>query len=425
MNQLQDTRDRESTGRRSGPDALYLHVPFCFHKCHYCDFYSVEHDAVRQPTVQADYTDALIRELQHHAALGPLRPATLFVGGGTPTLLRPDLWRRLLDALRDCGATQACHEFTVEANPETVNLEIAQVLAAGGVNRVSLGAQSFHPGHLKTLERWHDPASVPRALDHLRAAGITNLNLDLIFAIPGQTLAEALADVDTALALAPTHLSTYSLTYEPNTAMTRRLQLRQFTPAPEELERDMYAAIIDHVEAAGFEHYEVSAFAARTGSGARVSGSADADVHNSDGTRHPEPGARALCCHHNLAYWRNANWLGLGASAASHVDGRRWQNAPRVSEYIADSPRPPVADDETLTPSQRVGDALMLGLRLREGVALDWLDAQLVGDDKPARRRRERIDHFVTLGLLERTATHLRLTRPGLFVADAVLAELI
>ncbi|MEM9416149.1 MAG: coproporphyrinogen-III oxidase family protein, partial [Planctomycetota bacterium] len=267
---------------------MYFHLPFCFHKCHYCDFYSVvdppnttqpgEND--RQPAL----TQALIAEIQRRASQAEFRPRTIFVGGGTPTYLRPELWAQLLHTLRqvgwlpDSGPTGVspadrgagtlpvdAPEFTVEANPETVTAELMQQLAAGGVNRVSIGAQSFDNASLKQLERWHDPESVPRAVQYCRDAGIHNLSLDLIFAIPGQTLAMLERDLDALLALEPTHLSTYGLTYEPNTPLTAKLRVGQISRIDEDLERDMFELVLNKLEAAGFEHYEVSNWAKKNG----------------------------------------------------------------------------------------------------------------------------------------------------------------
>jgi oxygen-independent coproporphyrinogen-3 oxidase len=197
---------------------LYVHVPFCFHKCHYCDFYSIVDSQDRQ----AAFVDRLIGELtaasQHFGQ--PLQ--TIFVGGGTPTLLRVELWKRLLAAIHESVQLERDYEWTVEANPETLTSELVDVLIAGGVNRFSIGCQSFNPVHLKTLERWHDPRNVHRSVEILRVAGVSNFNLDLIFGIPGQSLDEWQADLDNALSLAPSHLSCYSLMYEPNTPLTDR-----------------------------------------------------------------------------------------------------------------------------------------------------------------------------------------------------------
>ncbi len=410
-----------------GPPAihgLYLHVPFCFHKCHYCDFYSLVEPAGR-PDRQQAFTDALIAELSHHVGMYRPKPTTLFVGGGTPTLLRADLWRKLLDAMHRSGVMQHVTEFTVEANPETVTPELLNVLAGGGVNRVSMGAQSFNIDQLKTLERWHDPDTVPKAVAMLRDAGITNFNLDLIFAIPGQTLGTLDHDLDQALALNPTHLSCYSLIFEPNTPLTQKMKMGRISPVGEELERDMYARVIQRLDAAGFEHYEISNWARRvSGIGYRVSGetypSSPIPHPTSSDTRNPIPDPRFFC-HHNIAYWHNKNWLGLGPGAASHVAGRRWKNEPHLARYLAGAPTPPTTDHEELPPRQRIGEQIMLGLRLRQGLSLDWIDEHIPTADP----RRGTIEEMIQINMLERTDTRLRLTPHGLFLADSVIAKLL
>lgn len=375
-------------------EALYLHVPFCFHKCHYCDFYSLAQTP--DPDAQEAFVVRVLEELTHRRQHLDLRPRTIFVGGGTPTLLGPAAWRHLLNSMTDLDLLREVVEFTVEANPETVTDELARTLAAGGVNRMSLGAQSFHRPLLKTLERWHEPENVARAVGVLREAGIDNLNLDLIFAIPGQTLASLRADLEAAIGLQPMHLSCYGLTYEPQTAMTQRLKLGQVTAIEEDVERAMYEMVLDHLGGAGFEQYEVSNWARTSGSESRR-------------------------CLHNLAYWTNRNWLGIGPSAASHVDGYRWKNQPSISRYMEQSPEPPTMDHEHLPPERRVGEELMLRLRLREGVPLTWLAEHLAADYP----RHAVIAELISIEMLQRTQTHLRLTRRGLLVADAVIAKLL
>lgn len=386
------------------PEGLYLHLPFCFHKCHYCDFFSVVESEGAQSPRQDAFAEALMRELDHQAARHTLRPRTVFVGGGTPTYLRQDLWERLLAKMNTLGMLEKVEEFTVEANPETVTPELALCLAEGGVNRVSIGAQSFNKTALKTLERWHDPDSVPRAMDTFRAAGITNINLDLIFAIPGQTLETLDDDLRRLVELAPSHLSTYGLTYEPNTALSARLKAGRVTPIGEDLEREMFAHTLATLEAAGFKHYEVSNWAKTDGD-------------------------RDLRCAHNLMYWRNRDWLGCGPAAASHLGGTRWKNAPNLPRYLEGSPTPPIEDWECLPADRRIGEELMLGLRLSEGVALPWLEQTLGDGGKSAKRRLAAIADMERIGMLERVpafaATHLRLTRQGLFVADAVIGKLV
>ena len=287
-------------------------------------------------------------------------------------------------------------EFTTEANPETVTPELLDTLAAGGVNRVSVGAQSFNERHLKTLERWHDPANVERAVQLARAAGIDNVNVDLIFAVPGQTLDEWRADLDRALALEPTHVSAYALTYEPNTPMTTKLRLGRIERADEAVEAAMFETTMAMLDAAGFEQYEVSNYAR-----------ANAD------------GSKSHRCLHNLNYWLNKNWLAVGPSASGHVDGVRWKNAPHLGQYLASTGPSPVVDVERLDADAALGERMMLGLRLNDG--MDWaaLDAQL------DTVRRDRIDVFVTEGLMERTDDRLRLTRRGLMIADSLLADLL
>ncbi len=398
-------------------DALYLHLPFCFHKCHYCDFYSVVEPAGQNAPRQQAFTQALIAELRDRAGQTPIRPATLFAGGGTPTYLRDELWAQLLQTLRELGILDpnSRQEFTVEANPETVTPALMQQLAEAGVNRVSIGAQSFDRTSLKALERWHDPDSVPRAVATCRDAGITNLSLDLIFAIPGQTLAMLDHDLDALLALKPRHLSTYGLTYEPNTPLTAKLRVGQVNRVDEDLERDMFELVLSKLERHGYEHYEISNWALCEDRG-RGSRSEDRSAKLAPLTR-----SSPYSCQHNLAYWQNKNWLGVGPGAASHIDGRRWRNAPNLTRYIDHAPKPPTEDHEQLDDTGRFAEQLMLGLRLSAGINAAWFDSH------PALRpdQRATANEWIDRGLLERADNHLRLTRKGLFVADSVIAKLL
>ena len=369
----------------------YVHVPFCFHKCHYCDFYSVVDTRGRQEA----FVDRLVEELEVcsrylHAPLD-----TVFVGGGTPTLLSVDQWRRLLDVMRRCLPLQAGSEFTVEANPETVTEELAATLAGGGVNRISIGSQSFHAAHLKTLERWHDPSNVDRAVRIFRAAGIENINLDLIFAIPGQSLNDWAGDLNRALSLEPTHLSCYGLTYEPDTLMSARLSAGEIQRADEDLEAEMYEVTIDALAAAGLEHYEISNWS--------------------------RPGRR---CRHNMLYWTNGEWWPFGPSAAGHVNGVRWKNVRRLDAYLQTRPLPPIADVEQLDIARAAGEALMLGLRLIDGLPMAAAH-DLIRQTADATGRLEAIDQAISRRLLDSTDQQLRLTRAGLLLADDIIAQLI
>jgi oxygen-independent coproporphyrinogen-3 oxidase len=397
--------------RRPRPpvSSLYIHTPFCFHKCHYCDFYSIVDTQDRQ----REFVDRLSDELGAlvpHAAGEPLR--TIFVGGGTPSLLAHDLWLRLLrrlDDLFDLSTIRAgggdAGEFTVECNPESTTPELMGILRAGGVNRVSIGAQSFNPAHLKTLERWHDPDNVARAVHAARAAGIERQSIDLIFAIPGQTVREWASDLDRALALGTTHLSCYNLTYEPATAMTARLKLGEFTPVDEDTEAAMFELTAGALASRGLARYEVSNFAA--------------------------PGAE---CRHNLAYWRQEQWLAAGPSASGHVwagedrapGGWRWKNVPRLADYLASEGLPPVVDLEEPQPRRALRERLMTGLRLAEGLdAASWVaDAARVAPESLERVLR-RSRGFVERGHLVMTTDRWVLTEAGVLFADGIAGELM
>jgi oxygen-independent coproporphyrinogen III oxidase len=385
--------------------SLYIHVPFCFHKCHYCDFYSLVDTRDRQ----AAFTDRLVHELRAlapFAAGAPLR--TIFVGGGTPSLLAVEHWQRLLGELDerfDLSDLRAARgEFTVECNPETVSPALMDTLRAGGVNRASVGAQSFNPVHLKTLERWHDPDNVAKAIDLARAAGIPRQSLDLIFGIPGQTLADWERDLSIALSIGTEHLSCYNLTYEPNTAMTKRLELGHFEPADEEVEVAMFHATLRHVRAVGMERYEVSNFA--------------------------RPGCESL---HNLAYWRQEQWLAAGPSASGHVirggGGWRWKNVPRLDDYLKPSASglPEALDIEGPDAKRALVERIMMGIRLSEG-----LDAAAITREAEAVRPgaggtiRHAANGLIAEGLLHAdTLGRWSLTDAGWLVTNRVVLGLV
>lgn len=389
-----------------GVDGAYIHVPFCFHKCHYCDFYSF----VDRDDRQASYVARLIDEIASAASRWTRPVETIFVGGGTPTLLAAGLWRELLGAMRRHLPLAAGGEFTVEANPETVTRELADVLVAGGVNRASIGAQSFDPHQLRTLERWHDPSSVRRAVETFRAAGIDDISIDLIFGIPGETLEKWSHDLDQALSLHTDHLSCYGLTYEPNTAMTSRLRAGEFIPCDDELEAAMLEMTIDRLAAAGFEQYEISNWARR-----RAPSSARSD---------PARAARTHRCRHNLGYWRNRDWWAFGPSASAHVQGVRWRNVPRLGDWLATTPWSPVIDVESVDARTRSGELLMLGLRLIDGLEARVVD-ELLATGADAVERRAAFTRHVDLGLLVRRGGNWALTRRGLLLANEVLVDLV
>lgn len=378
--------------------SLYLHVPFCAHKCHYCDFYSLVDTQDRQEA----FVERLIRELHGlapFAAGGPLR--TLFVGGGTPSLLRVELWEKLLGTLAgqfDLSEIRGGRgEFTVECNPESVSQELLKMLRTGGVDRISMGAQSFHKAHLKTLERLHNPENVAPAIAMARDAGIERLSVDLIFGVPGQTLDDWRRDLDAALALGTEHLSCYNLTYEQGTAMTARLKRGEFVPADEDVEVDMYELTVDHLASAGLRRYEISNYS--------------------------KPGREAQ---HNLAYWRQEEWLAAGPSASGHVGGWRWKNLPRLDDYLRASADglPEVADSEAPDAARALRERMWTGLRLWEGLdkaaVLDEVRALDPGAVQRLDAAARKASHD---GMLEDSNGRWTLTKHGMLVADSIVVD--
>jgi oxygen-independent coproporphyrinogen-3 oxidase len=384
------TADHEKVHRHFAPPrAAYIHVPFCRHRCGYCNFTLV---AGRGDLV-GRYLAAIARELE---TLGePRQVDTLYFGGGTPTYLVPDELRQLARSVLTWHPLAAGYEWTVEANPSDVDEPMADALAELGATRVSLGAQSFHSEKLRLLERDHEAGDIDRAVRLLRARGI-RVALDLIFATPGETLPQWATDLDVALALEPDHVSTYGLTFERDTAYWSRRLHGELAQADEELERAMYALAIERLTAAGLEHYEVSNFA--------------------------RPGQRSR---HNETYWAGDGYYAAGPGAARYVDGVRSTNHRSTTTYLDRvlAGQSPVAEREELDAEARARELLVFGLRRIEGVARDDFAArtghtidQLVA--APLRK-------IVDLGLLEDSGERVKLTREGLFVSDAIWPEML
>jgi putative oxygen-independent coproporphyrinogen III oxidase len=356
---------------------LYAHLPFCASRCGYCDFVTL----VGRREGHAGYVDALLAELslEQETLADPLE--TVFLGGGTPTFTEPDELARLLAAL------PRAQEVTVEANPETVTPEVASVLRREGVTRISLGAQSFQPTLLAVLERRATPGSVRAAFSHLREAGFENLSLDLIYGIPGQSQADLALDLAQAIALGPEHLSCYELEAKPGTRFTVA-HGRELSRQADAME-GYFELVVETLVGAGFRWYETANFC--------------------------RPGREAR---HNLGYWRGEDYLGLGIGAVSTVAGVRWRNRPSLTGYLsalARGERPP-RDKEVLGPEVAHREWLMLGLRLDEPLALARVEGAV---DRAGLARMER------LGLAERRAGGLVLTRRGRFLGGGVTAELM
>ncbi len=373
-----------------GASALYVHVPFCAGKCAYCDFYSVRFSE----DAAAEYVECARREL---AGLNRLSvPAdSVYIGGGTPTVLGPELLRRLLSDIRPLLGPDT--EFTLEANPETVTPEVIDVVISGGVNRASIGAQSFKPEELKILHRGHGPGRIHRSVEMFRRAGIKNISLDLIYGVPGQThesFEESLAEALEGLSV--DHLSCYALSIEEATPMEKMVSSGRLTPVDEEIQEKCYRAAIARCRQAGLEHYEISNFA--------------------------RPNLR---CRHNMVYWRNLPYLGVGPAAAGYMSGVRCKNIPDLDGYISAircGQRPP-RESEHLTGYKAVAEAMMLSLRLIDGI--DRADFKRRYGVDAADVSPDSISRYVRLGAMVVTSENIRLDSSGLFVADSILSDIL
>jgi oxygen-independent coproporphyrinogen III oxidase len=361
---------------------LYVHLPFCAHRCGYCDFVTV----LGRGGQHAGYVDAVLRELELQRDLLAEELETLFLGGGTPTFTELSELVRLLAALP--GAT----EVTVEANPETVTAELARALRSAGVTRVSLGAQSFRPELLLVLERVAGPDDVRRAVHHLRGAGFDNISLDLLYGIPGQSAADLEADLGDALALEPEHLSCYELEAKPGTRFTHAWgeELARQADAME----DYFERVVARLTDAGYRWYETANFC-RT-----------------------DAGGRDLRARHNLAYWLGRDYLGIGIGAVTTIESTRWRTTPRLGGYLdaLAAGRLPGREVEELDAGVRARERVMLGLRLDEPLPLAGLRHAL---DPAGLARVER------LGLAQRADDALTLTERGRFLGGGVTAELL
>jgi oxygen-independent coproporphyrinogen-3 oxidase len=327
--------------------SLYVHVPFCAHKCSYCAFYS---EASNGEVIER-YVAAVIKEMELVAA--DLRPRTIFFGGGTPSLLNLAQWERILAAMERLNLTTP-DEWTVECNPATVSLDKAKLLRAHGVNRISMGVQSLDEGLLDRLGRIHSREMVFKSFDILRKAGFDNVNIDLMFAIPGQTMEMWRATLAEATAMGSEHLSSYEVIYEEDTPLYEQLKAGQFD-VDEDLACAMYDELVEHAGRSGFQQYEIANFA----------------KHRAGGTSaHDEtPAIPSQACRHNINYWRGGSFYGLGPSATSYVRGVRTKNWSNTRIYCDQLERGlrAIESSEELPPLARAGETAAFGLRMNAG----------------------------------------------------------
>jgi len=373
---------------------LYIHIPYCIHKCGYCDFNShpIKHDEMDH------YIDALVAEMQHYAKIYSNTNIikTIFLGGGTPTTLTVYQLERILKECVKEFKVAPDAEITIEANPATIDIEQMKSIRQTGYNRISIGVQSFDKTELKLLDRAHGPEEVHSTVDCARKAGFDNLSLDLMFAVPNQSLSSWESNLDKALEKNPEHLSTYNLTIEQGTAFSKLQSNGKLIMPEDDHQLELYKKTIERLTKKGLHHYEISNFA-----------------------------RQGKECKHNITYWKNTNTLGLGAGASSYINGTRFKNINLPAHYIRQVKEEKIAVEhsEPLEPRQAMGETIMLGLRLLKGISIHQFERRfqvsfinLFKNIIHSLKEKELI-------LIEDDC--LRLSPKGLFLADSVILEFI
>ena len=382
---------RDGTWQADPGFGVYVHVPFCLHRCHYCDFNTYEGlEALRDP-----YVDAVVAEISRTDGVG--RAATsVFFGGGTPTLLASGQLGRILEAVQDRFGIAAGAEITAEANPETIDEGYLRALLGVGFNRLSIGIQSLAPKVLERLGRTHSPTTALSALRDARAAGFEDLSADLIYGSPWESEDDWAKSVAGVLAARPDHISAYSLTVEEGTPLHTLVASGRVPDVEPDIQADRHATAEAAFGAAGYRRYEISNWS--------------------------KPGRASR---HNVLYWSTGDYIGFGAGAHSNVQGRRWWSKKLPRDYIAASTEglSTAAGEESLTGDKRAGEALMLGLRLTSGVDIAGFEERFGGDAVTSRERE--IAALESAGLVERVEGKLRLTSGGTMLANEALCRLL
>ena len=379
------------------PLGLYVHVPFCSAICNYCNFNRGLFDA----DLKVRYVDALIREIHNQSAIRDPQSAmtqadTIFFGGGTPSLLEPDEIARIIAACESAFDVAADREVTMEANPESVTEARLAAYRRAGVNRLSVGVQSFREDELRRLSRLHSADRACAAFGEARAAGFDNVSLDLMMWLPEQRVSEWLESIDVAIALGPDHLSLYMLEVYPNAPLKDDMARARWSQAPDDDVAAMYLTAMERLDGAGYGQYEISNVA--------------------------RPGRQSR---HNLKYWLDGEWLGFGCGAHSTRDGVRWKNISSTQEYIDQVGRGGAlaVDVRRLTPDQQLGDALFTGLRLVDGIDVNAIQTRYGVD--VWRRFGAELDPFLEAGCLRRDGDRLSLTRQGMLLAHEVMSVFV
>ena len=366
--------------------SYYVHIPYCARRCGYCDFNTYVPSELKEGAslddVSRDYIDAVLLELEGSPRD---RVSTIFFGGGTPTLLPPEDLGRVISLIRERNGLENHAEITVEANPDSVDASKLRKLRAAGFNRISLGMQSTTPHVLKTLDRTHNPESVARAVTDARSAGFESISVDLIYATPGESLDEWRSTIESAMALDIDHISAYSLIVEEGTRLAAQIKRGEVGRPDDDLAADMYTLADTLFQQRGFDWYELSNWS--------------------------KPGHQSR---HNIAYWRNEQWWGLGPGAHSHIGNERFWNIknPLAYKQRIFGGESVIAEKEILTEQQQRDEEVMLAIRLREGL--------LARPDTAAR-----LNEFVASGHMSKSGDRYILTLHGRLIADRIVRELL
>jgi oxygen-independent coproporphyrinogen-3 oxidase len=366
--------------------ALYIHFPFCRRRCSYCSFASYQGREADIP----EYVKALNKELTMRAAGQRVR--SIYFGGGTPSLLSPEQIRELLSTIHSHFTVNVAAEVTLEANPGTVDRQYLTTIQAVGIKRLSLGVQSLNDDELTLLGRIHTASEAREAVRLARNSGFTNLSLDLIYGLPNQTLAGWRKTLDEVVDLSPEHISLYPLTLEDSVPMRLAIERGKIPQIDPDLTADQYELAQDRLQEHGYNHYEISNWA-----------------------------KEGYECRHNLVYWHNLPYLGVGVAAHSYIDGRRLANTADLDRYLNafSGNLPPVRElDEEIGPELKLSETVILGLRLSEGIGLEDIERKF-GIDL-LRHYHQQINETAKLGLLEYSGQHIRLTRRGRLLGNEV-----
>jgi oxygen-independent coproporphyrinogen-3 oxidase len=380
---------------------LYVHVPFCSAICNYCNF----NRGLFNESLKTRYVAALLEEIRcagrlaHDVSPGvppSVRADTLYFGGGTPSLLTPQEIEAVIDLCGDTFGLPPDAEITLEANPETVTAERAKDFRLSGVNRLSVGVQSFHDEELRRLDRLHSADRAEEAVVAARAAGFSNVSLDLMMWLPEQTVDQWMVSVERAIRVGPEHLSLYMLEVYPHLPLKQEMGRNHWSQLPDDVAADMYEVSMERLESAGYEQYEISNVA--------------------------KPGRRSR---HNLKYWSDGEWLGFGPGAHSTRGGSRWKNVSATEDYIQriGAGAAVVSERRILTDDERLGDALFTGLRLNDGLQLRVLSERYGTDIW--QKYGQRLAPYLQAGLLLNEGDRVRLTRQGMLLAHEVMAVFV